>query len=84
MIIHICSMMQEVADHFEVSTLTGQLKRSPSILHPPPPPPPLFNNKNSTTVRHITFQHINTTSITTNIQQTERPFKHTVANTNTI
>jgi hypothetical protein len=35
--IHICSMLKEAADPFEMFIPTGQVKRSPSILHPPPP-----------------------------------------------
>ena len=33
----VCSMFQEAFDSFDMFTLTGQVKRSVSILHPPPP-----------------------------------------------
>jgi hypothetical protein len=34
--VHICSMLKEAADPFEMLILTGPVKRSPFPLHPPP------------------------------------------------
>jgi hypothetical protein len=42
--IHICSMLKEADDPFEMFIPTGPVKRSASILHPPPPPP--YNKHN--------------------------------------
>jgi hypothetical protein len=71
--IHICSVLKEAADRFEMFILTGQVKRSSSPLHPPPP----YNkhNINSTTVWQSIHHHKHTT---------QQLSMHTMATTNTI